>query len=168
MRWMFCILIFVIMETNAAFAQASLKNGVYEFTHIFPSDTLGRGRENLLNFETKTIRRALIVSNDLICYQIGENTQTPAASFGTQAGYRLKLKYCNNVFSAESKTVKLKLVIIDDETIAVEVLAGKANYFYSGGQYFKRVIAIPSERRTLSFKRGLTTQDVEKLWEQKQ
>ncbi|WP_454880819.1 hypothetical protein [Sphingobacterium detergens] len=168
MKWIFCILIFVIMETNAAFAQASLKNGVYEFTHIFSSDTLGKGRESLLNFEKKTTRRTLIVSNDTICYQIGENTQTPAASFGIQADYRLKLKHRNNELSAESKAVKLKLVILGDETVVVEVLAGKANYFYSGGQYFKRVIAIPSERETLTFKRRLTPQDIEKLWEQDQ
>lgn len=168
MKWIFCILIFVIMETNAAFAQASLKSGVYEFTDITSPDTLGKGRENLLNFEKKTIRRTLIVSNDTICYQIGEHTQTPAASFGIQADYRLKLRHRNNGFSAESKTVKLKLVILNDEIITVEVLAGKANYFYSGGQYFKRVIAIPFERKTLTFKRRLTPQDIEKLWEQEQ
>lgn len=168
MKWMFCLLIFVIMETNTAFAQASLKNGVYEFTHIFSSDTLEKGRENLLNFEKKTIRRTLIVSSDTMCYQIGENTQTPAASFGIRADYRLKLKHRNNGFSGESKTVKLKLVILDDETIAVEILTGEANYFYSGGQYFKRVIAIPPERKSLTFKRVLTPQDIEKLWEQEQ
>lgn len=149
-----------------AFAQTYLKNGVYEFADIISSDTLGKGRENLLNFEKKTIRRTLIVSNDTICYQIGENTQTPAAGFGIQANYRLKLRHRNNGFSAESKTVKLKLVVLNDETITVEVLAGRANYFYSGGQYFKRVIAIPSERKTLTFKRGLTPEDIKKLWEQ--
>jgi len=166
MKWMFCILILVIMETDTAFAQAYLKNGVYEFTEITSPDTLGKGRENLLYFEKKTIRRILIVSNDTICYQIGEHTQTPAASFGIQADYRLKLRHRNNGFSAESKTVKLKLISLDDETITVEVLAGWANYFYSGGQFFKRVIEIPSERKTLTFKRGLTPEDIEKLWEQ--
>ncbi|MEI2272678.1 hypothetical protein OHD16_11045 [Sphingobacterium sp. ML3W] len=168
MKWMFCILIFVTMETNATFAQTYLRNGVYELADIISSDTIGNGREKMLTFEKKIIRRTLTVSNDTICYQIGENTQTPAASFGIQADYCLKLKPRNNGFSAENKTVKLKLVILDDATISMEVLAGKANYFYSGGQYFKRVIAIPPERRTLTFKRVLTAEDIEKLWEQEQ
>jgi len=168
MNWLFGILIFVITGKNVAFAQAHLKNGVYEFNDIIPSDSLGEGRENLLNSEKKIIRRTLIVSNDTICYQIREHTQTPAASFGIQADYRLKLKYLDNGLGAESKTVKLKFVILTDASIAVELLKGKAYYFYSGGQYFKRAIALLPERKTLTFKTELTPEDMEKLWEQKQ
>jgi hypothetical protein len=98
-------------------------------------------------FEKKTLIRTLIVLNDTICYRIGEHTQTFAVSFGMQADYLLKLKHVNNGFSAESKAIKLKLVIVDDETIGVEVLAGKARYFYSGGQYFTREIALPPEKK---------------------
>lgn len=158
---MFCILIFVIMEMDVAFAQAHLKNGVYEFVDNIPFDTLGKRRENVQTFEEKTLRRTLIVLNDTICYRIGEHTQTFAVSFGMQADYLLKLKHVNNGFSAESEDVKLKLVIVDDETIVVEVLAGKAKYFYSGGQYFTREIALPPEKKILTFKRGLIPEDIQ-------
>jgi len=166
MKWMFSILIFVIMEMDVAFAQAHLMNGVYEFVDNISFDTLGKDRENVQTFEEKTLRRTLIVLNDTISYRIGEHTQAFAVSFGMQADYLLKLKHVNNGFSAESEDVKLKLVIVDDETIAVEVLAGKAKYFYSGGQYFTREIALPSERKTLTFKRGLIPEDIKKLCKQ--
>lgn len=167
MKWMFCILIFVIMEMDVAFAQAHLKNGVYEFVDNIPLDPFGKGRKNVQTFEKKTFRRTLIVLNDTICYRIGEHTQTFAVSCGMEADYLLKLKHVSNGFSAESKTVKLKLDIVDDQTIAVEVLAGKARYFYSGGQYFTSEIALPSERKTLIFKRGLIPEDIKELCKQK-
>ncbi|WP_313185820.1 hypothetical protein [Sphingobacterium siyangense] len=166
MKWMFCILIFVIMEMDVAFAQAHLKNGVYEFVDSISLDPLGKGREKVQTVEKKTLIRTLIVLNDTICYRIGEHTQTFAVSFGMQADYLLKLKHVNNGFTAENKAVKLKLVIVDDETIAVEVLAGKARYFYSGGQYFTREIALPPEKKILTFKRGLIHEDIKNLCEQ--
>jgi hypothetical protein len=129
-------------------------------------DPLGKGREKVQTFEKKTIRRTLIVLNDTICYRIGELTQTFAVSFGMQADYLLRLKHVNNGFSAENKAVKLKLNIVDNETIAVEVLKGKARYFYSGGQYFTREIALPPEKKLLTFKRVLIPQDIKNLCKQ--
>jgi hypothetical protein len=154
------------MEMDVAFAQAHLKNGVYEFVNNIPLDPLGKGRKNVQTFEKKTLRRTLVVLNDTICYQIEEHTQTLAVSFGIEADYLLKLKHINNGFSAESKAVKLKLVIVDDKTIVVEVLAGKARCFYSGGEYFTREIALPFERKTLTFKRELIPEDIKKLCKQ--
>jgi hypothetical protein len=60
----------------------------------------------------------------------------------------------------------LKLNIVDNETIAVEVLKGKARYFYSGGQYFTREIALPPEKKLLTFKRVLIPQDIKNLCKQ--
>jgi hypothetical protein len=154
------------MELDVAFAQAHLKNGVYEFVDSISLDPLGKGREKVQTFEKKTIRRTLIVLNDTICYRIGELTQTFAVSFGMQADYLLRLKHVNNGFSAENKAVKLKLNIVDNETIAVEVLKGKARYFYSGGQYFTREIALPPEKKLLTFKRVLIPQDIKNLCKQ--
>jgi len=154
------------MEMDVAFAQAHLKKGVYEFVDSISLDPLGKGREKVQTFEKKTIRRTLIVLNDTICYRIGELTQTFAVSFGMQADYLLRLKHVNNGFSAENKAVKLKLNIFDNETIAVEVLKGKARYFYSGGQYFTREIALPPEKKLLTFKRVLIPQDIKNLCKQ--
>jgi hypothetical protein len=154
------------MEMDVAFAQAHLKKGVYEFVDSISLDPLGKGREKVQTFEKKTIRRTLIVLNDTICYRIGELTQTFAVSFGMQADYLLRLKHVNNGFSAENKAVKLKLNIVDNETIAVEVLKGKARYFYSGGQYFTREIALPPEKKLLTFKRVLIPQDIKNLCKQ--
>jgi hypothetical protein len=139
---------------------------VYEFVDSISLDPLGKGREKVQTFEKKTIRRTLIVLNDTICYRIGELTQTFAVSFGMQADYLLRLKHVNNGFSAENKAVKLKLNIVDNETIAVEVLKGKARYFYSGGQYFTREIALPPEKKLLTFKRVLIPQDIKNLCKQ--
>ncbi|MDR2275095.1 MAG: hypothetical protein LBF27_29565 [Sphingobacterium sp.] len=165
MKWMFCITLFCVIGNSVTFAQMSLKNGVYEFTDIISSDSVRRNSGQSLIIEKKTISRTLIVADDKISYEIRENTKAPSATRGVAADYKLQLKRVNNQsFRAKKgKSIKLNIVIVDGDSVEVAVLAGQAEYCYSGGMYFRKIITLSPERKTLTFKRGLLPEDIAKL-----
>ncbi len=75
------------------------------------------------------------MADDKISYEIRENTKAPSATRGVVADYKLQRKRVNNQYfrAKKGKSVKLNIVIVDGDSVEVAVLAGQAEYCYSGG-----------------------------------
>ena len=160
------ILTLCIMTSIISYSQPKLKNGVYEFISIFdnlePSAVSSVG---IISVKS-TARRTLIVKNDTILYEIN-NTNVRCVlgvSSGTRDNYFLKIeKHADNLYKAQNESIELIITVINRNSIEIEILSGYITNFYSGGQYFTKIVDLPPEKQTLTFVRELTADDEEKL-----
>jgi len=140
------------MASMTGCGQNGLKNGVYEF--YIPPDEL------IYHMLQVSSRRTLIVKDDIVLYNILETIPWDA-KFGD---YYLKLeKHSDSLYKAKNENIELIIMIVDSNTIGVDVITGFIRDIYSGGAYWDRIIVLPPEKQTLTFVRELTPENEENL-----
>lgn len=157
-KYIFLLPLFFMMYINN-FAGNGLKDGVYGFETSYVDSTR-------FIYENISEYRFLIVKGDTAIYKMNRSSGPAFGKYMLSGTYFLILKEnSEDLYESEymeqndSLGMQVKLRILDNDNIELEILSGTVLSIYSGGQYFRRILPLIPETLTLPFIEDLKVED---------